>query len=370
MRSMPAMIYACVWLGMTVTGQVQATALEELLEKGHVPGLSYAVIRDGKIEKVGALGTRDGATGAPVDENTVFEAASLSKPVFAYAVLRLVDSGVLSLDTPLSDYVPDFAKGDPRSATVTVRDVLSQSSGLPNWGNWITPVKTHFQPGSQFSYSGEGFVWLQRVVVAATGEPLEDVMGRLVFEPLQMKQSSYVWRADYEANHAVPHEGLGPRAKARPKAPVVAYTLHTTAADYARFLQATLSGIHLKPGTAKQWLRPQIELFQSCIECLNPNAAKSDQHVAWGLGWGLEPQQGTFFHWGDNGGFKAFTTGSPAKRSAVVVLTNGSNGMAIMPEIIGRLMPGEHPAFTWLNYDSSIPAEGWLGWLHKRRIDE
>ncbi len=218
-RSVPAMICACVWLGVTFAGQGQAAELEELLEKGHVPGLSYAVIRDGKIADLGALGTRDTSTGALVDQNTVFEAASLSKPVFAFAVLRLVDSGVLSLDTPLADYAPNDVKGDPRAATVTVRDVLSQSSGLPNWGSWITPVKTYFPPGSQFSYSGEGFVWLQRVVVAATGERLEDVMDRLVFDPLQMKQTSYVWRADFEENHAIAHEGLKPREKARPTEP-------------------------------------------------------------------------------------------------------------------------------------------------------
>ena len=331
-----------------------------LLQNGNVPGLAFAVIRDGKIAELGAVGTRDRSTGAPVDPDTVFEAASLSKPVFAFAVLQLVDAGVLSLDTPLARYVPDYVRSDPRAAAVTVRDVLSHSSGLPNWSSWTTPLKTNFQPGSRFSYSGEGFAWLQRVVAAATGESLEDVMARLVFVPLGMTRSSYVWQADFEADHAVPHQGLKPRRKARPKSPVTAYTLHTTAADYGRFLEAVLSGARLEPATARQWLSPEIPLFQRCIECLKPDAAQSDQRVAWGLGWGLEPRQGNFFHWGDNGGFKAFATGSPARRSAVVVLTNGSNGMAIMPDIIGRLMPGEHPAFTWLNYDRRTPDGGWF----------
>lgn len=289
LRSIPSTLCTCLWLCVSLAGLAQAQAIElnELLKQGNVPGLSYAIIRNGKIAEVGAYGTRDSSVGIPVDHNTIFEAASLSKPVFAYAVLRLVDSGLLSLDTPLSNYVPDYVTGDPRSAAVTVRDVLSQSSGLPNWSSWIRPLKTYFPPGNQFSYSGEGFVWLQRVVVKITGESLEEAMGRLVFDPLEMKQTSYVWRADYEANYAAPHEGLRSRTKARPTTPVVAYTLHTTAADYARFLQAVMSGAHLKPGTAKQWLRPQIALFQRCIECLDSNAAKSDQHVAWGLGWGL-----------------------------------------------------------------------------------
>ncbi len=111
---MPAMLYACIWLGVSLAGEGQAAELEDLLEKGHVPGLSYAVIRDGKITEIGAHGTRDRSTGARVDQNTVFEAASLSKPVFAFAVLRLVDAGILSLDTQLREHVPDYVKGEPQ----------------------------------------------------------------------------------------------------------------------------------------------------------------------------------------------------------------------------------------------------------------
>ncbi|WP_066472287.1 serine hydrolase domain-containing protein [Bosea sp. WAO] len=365
-RSVTAPIWVFAWLCLASFGPCQAAELEQLLQKGHVPGLSFAVIRDGKIAELGALGTRDSATGMPVDENTVFEAASLSKPVFAYAVLQLIDSGVLTLDTPLAKHVPDYVRNDPLAALVTVRDVLAQTSGLPNWSGWTTPLKVNFPPGSHFSYSGEGFLWLQRVVEATTGENLNAVMTRLVFDPLGMKRTSYVWRADFETDHAVPHQGAVPRAKSRPTTPVAAYTLHTTAADYASFLRAVLTGTRLKRSTAKQWLSPQVELFQRCIECLTSRATKVDQHVAWGLGWGLEPKQGAFFHWGDNGEFKAFATGSFAKRSAVVVLTNGSNGMAIMPEIIDHLLPGEHPAFAWLNYDRSTPSGGWLDWIRLR----
>jgi len=302
------------------------------------------------------------STGAAVDENTIFEAASLSKPVFAYAVLQLVDMGVLSLDTPLSKYVPDYVKGDPRAAAITVGDVLSQSSGLPNWRGWLNPLRTNFEPGSHFSYSGEGYIWLQQVVIAATGESLNNLMSRMVFEPLKMKDSSYIWRPDFEARYAVPHSGLKRGKKTRPTEPMAAYTLHTTAADYAHFLQAVLSGSRLKRATAEQWLFPRIAIRQRCVECLDPGARGADQRVAWGLGWGLEPEQATFFHWGDNGGFKAFAVGSRASRSAVVVLTNGSNGMAIMPDVIQQLMPGEHPSFTWLNYDRS-PSSGLFDWI-------
>lgn len=361
-RRLAAALGILAGLCNSISSPASAAELDPLLQSGRVPGLAFAVVRNGKISDLGAAGVRDMSTGDAVDGNTVFEAASLSKPVFAYAVLQLVDAGVLSLDTPLSNHVPDYVDGDPRAAAITVGNVLSQTSGLPNWRGWLSPLKTSFEPGSHFSYSGEGYIWLQKVVVAATGESLNDVMSRLVFEPLGMMNSSYIWRTDYEARVAAPHNGLRPGTKVHPAEPLVAYTLHTTAADYALFLQAVLSGSRLKRPTAEQWLYPQITIHQRCIECLNPDARGADQHVAWGLGWGLEPEQGAFFHWGDNGGFKAFAVGSRTSRSAVVVLTNGSNGMAIMPDVIEHLMPGAHPSFTWLNYDRS-PSPGLFDWI-------
>ena len=178
----------------------------------------------------------------------------------------------------------------------TVRNVLSQSSGLPNWRSNATPLKTYFPPGERFSYSGEGFVWLQRVVEKITGQSLNEVVTRLVFDPLEMKQSSFIWRADFETDYAGPHDAQSaPGKKWRPAKPTSASSLHTTAADYARFLQAVLSGARLNPGTAKQWLDPQVRLRQHCIECLATDAQDADQHVAWGLGWGLEPDAGFFF---------------------------------------------------------------------------
>jgi CubicO group peptidase (beta-lactamase class C family) len=357
----------CVGLCALGSSQGPAADIEQLLENGRVPGLSFAVIRDGRIIETKAAGVRNTSTGIAVDGNTIFEAASLSKPVFTYAVLQLVDAGLLSLDSPLSLYVPNYVKDDPRADTITVRNVLSQSSGLPNWRSKTNPLKTYFQPGARFSYSGEGFVWLQRVVEKITGEPLNDVMIRLVFDPLEMRQSSYIWRADFETDYALPHDARpAPGNKARPSKPGSASTLQTTAADYARFLQAVLSGSRLKPDTAKQWLDPQTVLQQHCIQCLSGDKPAIDQHIAWGLGWGLEPDAGSFFHWGDNDGFKAFVVGSSKDRSAVVIFTNGFNGMAIMPDIVNRLMPGDHPAFLWLGYSRNVAGNALLDWFRTR----
>ena len=330
-----------------------AADVGQLMTDAQVPGLSMAVIRNSGIETLTAAGVRNARDAVPVDEHTIFDAASLSKPVFAYAVLQLIDAGALALDTPLSRHVPDYVADDPRASTVTVRHVLSHSSGLPNWRTADLPLKTYFPPGERFSYSGEGFVWLQRVVEAITGGPINILLHRLVFEPLEMRQSSFVWQSAFDANYADPHDAaLAPDLKKKPATANTAASLQTTARDYARFLQAVLSGARLKPETARLWLAPQVTLRHRCVQCLASDMPEADTGVAWGLGWGLEPQSGTFFHWGDNdrGRFKAFAMGSLQGRSAVVVFTNGFNGMSIMPDLVEGTLPGAHPAFDWLSY--------------------
>jgi CubicO group peptidase (beta-lactamase class C family) len=352
----------CSYLALALTLAVPTPShgadVQKLLLDYRVPAVSIAVIRKGKIVDLAAFGVRNAAaaTLAPADTDTIFGAASLSKPIFAYVVLQLVDAGVLSLDEPLATYVPDFVTGDPRAATITVRHALSHTTGLPNWRNAKMALKTYFAPGERFSYSGEAYIWLQRAVEAKTGEPFEATAKRLVFDPLQMRRSSFVWRAEFDDNYADPHDAdLVPAAKNKPAAANVSGSLQTTAGDYARFMLAAMSGARLKPATARLWLQPEVRLQQQCFQCINSTASEGDQRVAWGLGWGLEPDRRTFFHWGDAGRFKSFAVGSVARRSGVVVLANGANGMALMPALVAKLQPGAHPAFTWLNYPRQPP---------------
>jgi CubicO group peptidase (beta-lactamase class C family) len=220
-----------------------------------------ALVLNGEIAEIVSAGTRNKATGAPIEASTIFEAASLSKPMFAYAVLQLVDAGALLLDTPLATHIPDYVPNDPRATDITVRNVLGHTTGLPNWRNNDVPLKTHFPPGKRFSYSGEGFVWLQRVVEKTSGESIDALMQRLVFGPLRMRDSGYVWLPKFDKNYADPHDAavsLG--TKARPATANTAYSLQTTASDYARFVKAVLCGALLKPATASLWLEPQVHI--------------------------------------------------------------------------------------------------------------
>jgi CubicO group peptidase (beta-lactamase class C family) len=181
------------------------------MKDGDVPGLSIALLRDGELVWHRGFGVKNTKTNEPVSDSTVFEAASLSKPVFAYAVLKLVDAGKFDLDKPLNQYLPgNYDVGDdPRLGQITARRVLSHTPGFPNWRPQGGALKIHFTPGDRFSYSGEGFVYLAKVIEHVTGEKFDDFMKKTVFDPLGMTSSSYVWQESYETAKTFRHNSMG-----------------------------------------------------------------------------------------------------------------------------------------------------------------
>ena len=173
--------------------------IPQVMKDGDVPGLSIAFIRNGKVFWHRGFGVKNADTKEPVTDDTVFEAASLSKPVFAYAVMKLVESGKLDLDAPLTKYllVPDVEK-DNRLNQITARRVLSHTTGFPNVRPGGKPLQIYFTPGEKFSYSSEGINYLQMIIEHISGQALEEFMRKTVFEPLGMTSSSYIWQDKYE----------------------------------------------------------------------------------------------------------------------------------------------------------------------------
>jgi CubicO group peptidase (beta-lactamase class C family) len=326
--------------------------IPELMKKDGVPGLAIAVIRGGKTAWLHGFGLKEVKTGQPVTEETVFEAASLSKPVFTYGVLKLVEQGKLGLDVPLTTYLPKpFVEGDERLAKITARIVLSHRTGFPNWPADDGSVSIYFTPGERFSYSGEGYIYLQRVVEKITGKPLNEYMTEAVFTPLGMTSSSYVWRPDFDALTATGHDSDGkPTELEKPTEAGAASTLNTTAKDYALFVEAVLNGKGLKPATLREMETPEIALDPECRICIKHEPKQLSKNLFWGLGWGIERKDGTdaLWHWGDNGSFKGFVMADPKTKSGVVMFANSENGLEVGKPLVDEVMGRGSLAFEWL----------------------
>jgi CubicO group peptidase (beta-lactamase class C family) len=315
-------------------------ALRALMDTAGVPGAAIAIINRGRVSIEG-FGYTDSAGGRKVDRNTVFEAASLSKPVIAYATLKLADIGRLSLDTPMVRYLvyPDLPR-DARARLITARMVLSHTTGLQNERIGDDTLKLSFTPGSKFQYSGEGYVYLGRVIEEITQMPLAVAMEQLVFRPLGMRRSSFVWENRFANNAAVGHGSFGElRRPTRPSVARAPSSLHTTALDYGTFLLAILQGRGLKAQTSRAMMSPAVDVTPA---------------IKWGLGWGIENGSAGSFLWhhGDNSnsGFTALALVNAPQRCGLVYFANSVSGLSIAKEIAG-LVSGTHPSIAWIAYD-------------------
>ncbi len=313
--------------------------IRDVIARGGIPGIEVAVVRDGRVAWSGAYGIADAGSLRPVTADTVFEGAGLGEPVFAYAVMRLAERGEFDLDRPLSVVLPiSDLRNDPRSRAITARLVLSHASGLANWRR-DGRVEITSDPGERFSYSREGYGYLQRVIEAVTSLTVDEFVRREVFAPLGMAASSYRWREDYAATAAVGHDYLQlPVASESPAAAHVSTTLRTTASEYARFLAEVMRPTLLKPATVARMLKPAIEV---------------EKAIAWALGWGVERagDRTSFWDWGETAGSRSFAIGCTQTGEALVVLTNGENGLAAAEPIVRQAIGGAHPLFSWLDFD-------------------
>ena len=292
-------------------------ALQPAMERFRVPGAAAAFIRDGEILPPLCLGSA--GDGRPVSTGTHFEAASLTKPAFAYTVFKLCDKGLISLDEPIWTYSHDAPSEDERIRSLTPRHVLMHASGLPNWDP--EPHSLAFAPGEGFGYSGEGYTYLQRAVEAVCKARLDVVMQRELFSPLHMDDCALIWTGALRRTLARSYDGEGNIEPRRETAehttttePNAAYSLYTTIEDYPKFLQALI---------ADKW----AARFKGS---LNPTPCDG----RWGLGWGVSGN--ALWHWGDNGGYKSFVVWDDSTGDAALMHTNGQNGLNVCFEFIRR----------------------------------
>jgi CubicO group peptidase (beta-lactamase class C family) len=331
------------------------TTIPKLLSETKVPGLSMAIVKDAALAWRRSYGTADVEARTPISDDTVFEAGSVSKTVFAYAVMKLCDRGILSLDSPLTMYRPERPLDDPRVDQITVRRVLSHTTGLPNW-RASRSLEVAFTPGERWSYSGEGYWYLQSVITHLLGRvnpdacstfedglrvcatDIGDYLKSSVLNPFGMTSSGYIWNDDYEARVAQGHDETGRVRNPRRRATAVeaaryaaAGGLHTTATEYARFL---IEVIDPKPPDEH---RPSLAMRD---EMIRPQV-KVDAASSWALGWQVfHGKSGDILsHGGDNPGFKAFVVASAARESGWVILMNGDNAGPIIQALVDERCP-------------------------------
>lgn len=329
-----------------------------------VPGASWAAL-DGGAEPVSSAEgyAKAGEVGATTE--TLFEAASLSKPVLAAAIHDLIRNGSIDLDEPVAKHI-DFTT-DAATRTTTPRHLLSHSSGLPNWRTEAgSDLVSRFKPGSDFRYSGEGYTLLARLVEVVTGQTAAEVVRSRVLAPAGMTRSLYGWSAGQSPMVAWAHDAggelmadkgpakfqtardAGPRrsveawtqndrvaaAKAlgKPALPVfmtpnMAAGLWTTAADYARFVR-----------------------FARSYPAMNTPTVTVEGSLTWGLGWGLEQSGSSRFawHWGANDGVANLFVLDLASGDGLVVLTNGAGGQRVYERATRVWFGREFDALTWL----------------------
>jgi tetratricopeptide (TPR) repeat protein len=247
------------------------------------------------------------------------------------------------LDTPLFRYLPyPRLEGDERYKKITARHVLTHTTGLPNWGN-----KLLREPGELYGYSGEGFLYLGRTIEKLSGMTLQEFARQEIFEPLGMSRTSYVTNEIYAASGASGHDRHGFTNPLRQRTdPNGGASLITTANDYATFLCAILNDQVLMPETIEMMLTPHVKTQSRREE------GKLDEYVSWGFGWGIQPgdTENGFWHWGDNGGLRAFTVSYKRRKEGLVFFANSENLFAVAESLISLVIDDPQHAFGWLTY--------------------
>lgn len=305
------------------------------LRDQQVASASVALIRNGRIVATGAWGMAGPGRAATVA--TPYNLASLTKPLTAEIVLRLVSAGKLSLDEPMDRYWrdPDLAN-DPRRMKLTVRMALSHRTGLPNWRDAKGLAFDH-DPGTTTGYSGEGYQYAARYAERRTGQSFEALAARWLFAPAAMRASGYVSAQGATIPIAVPHDEAGAPLPVEPVTHYNAADLaHATARDYARFLISVRKDQSMTTAVAAERSRLQADLRPGT--CAGAKAAGCPPWIGFGLGWQLLgfPDGTTMLHTGKDAGSFTFAAIDRATGDGIVILTNSDNGWRVILPILER----------------------------------
>lgn len=302
-------------------------AVAAWLEANNVPALGVGIIRDGALRQVRVYGEL--RKGHPAPHDTIFNVASLTKPIVSMLTLRLVSAGKWNLDEPLAKYWvdPDVAE-DPRHERLTTRHVLRHQTGFPNWrsSNANGKLAFEFEPGSRVQYSGEGFEYLRVALERRFDRSLAELSHEILLGPLRMTDTHHAWNEHVdETRFARWHDANAKNVSTAHRITAVnaADNLLTTVEDYGRFAASVISGNGLSPAVAEQMVSRH---------------AKIKDNLYMGLGWEVHTDFSTgesaLIHTGSDEGVHALVILLPRSRQGLVVMTNSDGGFKLYERLV------------------------------------
>ncbi|MEM6378248.1 MAG: serine hydrolase domain-containing protein [Bacteroidota bacterium] len=314
--------------GSEVCTQKLKDRISHLMDSLEMPGLSMAILNDQEIVYHEVFGVQNASTQTPLNSENIFEGASLSKPIFAYFAMKMVDKGILDLDEPLYQHFPhpgidSSSLEDYRK--ITPRMVLSHSTGFPNHSN-NQIIKLPFEPGTGFTYSGEAYQYLAAIIGKLNGvgwrEKFNEIFEQEVTKPLGMEHTSFLWN-DYLKEHKVYGHKAGQATTNGTggwsgKTFNAFSSIHSEAYEYALFIQAMLKQQGLSKSSFEQMLAPENK-FKASNELLQETG-----QTAWGLGFAQKPSEHGLMHLhtGNNHDFQAYSMFIMEQGYGIVLFTN------------------------------------------------
>ncbi len=340
--------------------------IQQIVSNAKITGLSVVIINDNRIVYQNSFGVKDKRTNAKNDMETVFYAASFTKPLFSYVFLKLVEKKIFDLDKPIFTYlkkpIGEYEKwkdlaGEKDFEKISARMLLSHSSGLPVLRQiYNDKLSIIAPPNTRFYYSNEGMNLLGFIVEEHTGQKLENLVKEMVFEPLNMKRSGMIWQKDFENNYAFGYDKnetlIGAQKRTSSRA---AGSMVTTATDYAQFVMAMMKKEGLSKNSFKEMLTPQIEVASE--RGFGPLRERFDNKyknikLSWGLGWGLfETTDGkAFFHGGHTEGWQNYCVVYPEKKIAIILMSNSDNFEPVADKILNLSVKDTQSPLEWSGY--------------------
>jgi len=362
----------------TITTTVLDNKIQRLRNAGNVHGLTISICTKDSVLFQKAYGSRNLKEKQQLKTSHNFYAASLSKPLFAFIVMKLVDAKKIDLDKPLVEYLEnplysyefthdyeDFKdlKTDKRYEKITARMCLSHTTGFPNWRyigkygiNLEKPLEIEFEPGTFYSYSGEGIQLLQFVVEQITKKNLEEIAQEYVFQPLEMNMTSFIWQEKFDTNYAVGHYKKRKTLKRKKrKKEYAAGSMDTTPEDYTKFIQAMLAQKNMSENAYKEFFKPQIRIEskqQFGKNRLIKTNDNNDIELSYALGFGAykTPFGRAIFKEGHIQGWEHYTIFYPSQNLGIIIMSNSSNGESIFKELLEISMADTWLPWYWENF--------------------